>query len=147
MIWKNVSANAYGAPRTKSGSPKRGHHNQVPASRSQHKAKHHMSARLQNNRAPISLVKTGYRLLGHLPSLPWGQPQFQAPPDSPLRDRPTAEHDAMSMYISVGPRPQGTTLLFKWIHPQSQNPSTSSEEALVLGTSHVQCIPLTRSFT
>ncbi|KAI5680852.1 hypothetical protein M9H77_02079 [Catharanthus roseus] len=38
----------------------------------------------------------GYRLLGHLPSLLWGQPQFRAPPDSPLGDRPTEEHDAMS---------------------------------------------------
>ncbi|KAI5670669.1 hypothetical protein M9H77_11033 [Catharanthus roseus] len=49
------------------------------------------------NRTPISLVKTGYRLLGYLPGLPWGQPQFRAPPDSPLSDRPTAEHDAMAM--------------------------------------------------
>ncbi|KAI5663776.1 hypothetical protein M9H77_23099 [Catharanthus roseus] len=51
---------------------------------------------ITNNRTPISLVKTGYRLLGHLPALPWGQPQFRAPPDSPLGDRPTAEHYAMS---------------------------------------------------
>ncbi|KAI5650472.1 hypothetical protein M9H77_36477 [Catharanthus roseus] len=50
---------------------------------------------ITNNRTPISQVKTGYRLLGHLPGLPWGQPQFRAPPDSPL-DRPTVEHDAMS---------------------------------------------------
>ncbi|KAI5661638.1 hypothetical protein M9H77_20961 [Catharanthus roseus] len=51
---------------------------------------------MTNNRTPISLVKTGYRLLGHLQGLPWGQPQFQAPFDSPLGDYPTAEHDAMS---------------------------------------------------
>ncbi|KAI5650396.1 hypothetical protein M9H77_36401 [Catharanthus roseus] len=44
---------------------------------------------ITNNRTPTSLVKTGYRLLRHLP---------------------------------VGPRPQGTTTLFKWIHPQSQKP-------------------------
>ncbi|KAI5653150.1 hypothetical protein M9H77_30337 [Catharanthus roseus] len=50
---------------------------------------------ITNNRAPISLVKTGYRLLGHLPGLPWGQTQFRSPLDSPLGDRPTAEHDAM----------------------------------------------------
>ncbi|KAI5677374.1 hypothetical protein M9H77_08324 [Catharanthus roseus] len=37
-----------------------------------------------NNRTLITLVKTGYRLLGHLPSLPWGQPQFRVPLDSPL---------------------------------------------------------------
>ncbi|KAI5681944.1 hypothetical protein M9H77_03172 [Catharanthus roseus] len=51
---------------------------------------------ITNNRTPVSLVKTSYRLLGHLPGLPWGQPQFRALPDSPLGDRPTAEHDAMS---------------------------------------------------
>ncbi|KAI5669031.1 hypothetical protein M9H77_18884 [Catharanthus roseus] len=41
---------------------------------------------ITNNRTPISLLKAGYRLLGHLP----------APPDSLLGDRPTAKHDAMS---------------------------------------------------
>ncbi|KAI5667045.1 hypothetical protein M9H77_16898 [Catharanthus roseus] len=51
---------------------------------------------ITNNRTLVSLVKTGYRLLGHLPGLPWGQPQFRAPPDSPLGDCPTVEHDAMS---------------------------------------------------
>ncbi|KAI5682475.1 hypothetical protein M9H77_03703 [Catharanthus roseus] len=51
-----------------------------------------------------------------------GQPQFRASPDSPLGDRPTAEHDAMSTLIPVGPCPQGTTPLFKWIYPQSQKP-------------------------
>ncbi|KAI5670553.1 hypothetical protein M9H77_10917 [Catharanthus roseus] len=51
---------------------------------------------ITNNRTPISLVKIGYRLLGHLPGLPWGQPQFRAPPNSPLGDRPTVEHDVMS---------------------------------------------------
>ncbi|KAI5655573.1 hypothetical protein M9H77_32760 [Catharanthus roseus] len=51
---------------------------------------------ITNNRTPISLVKIGYKLLGHLPGLPWGQPQFRASPDSPLGDCPTAEHDAMS---------------------------------------------------
>ncbi|KAI5657205.1 hypothetical protein M9H77_25998 [Catharanthus roseus] len=52
---------------------------------------------ITNNCTPISLVKIGYRLLGHLPGLPLDQPQFRAPPDSPLGDRPTVEHDAMSM--------------------------------------------------
>ncbi|KAI5663792.1 hypothetical protein M9H77_23115 [Catharanthus roseus] len=51
---------------------------------------------ITNNRTPISLDKTGYRLLRHLPGLPWGQPQLRVPPDSPLGNRPTAEHDAMS---------------------------------------------------
>ncbi|KAI5667792.1 hypothetical protein M9H77_17645 [Catharanthus roseus] len=40
--------------------------------------------------------QTGYRLLGHLPGLPWGQPQFRAHPDSPLGEHPTTEHDAIS---------------------------------------------------
>ncbi|KAI5667184.1 hypothetical protein M9H77_17037 [Catharanthus roseus] len=51
---------------------------------------------ITNNRTPISLVKTGYRFLGHLIGLPWGQPQFRAPPDSPLGDRSTAKHDTIS---------------------------------------------------
>ncbi|KAI5675976.1 hypothetical protein M9H77_06926 [Catharanthus roseus] len=51
---------------------------------------------ITNNCTPISLVKTGYRLLGHLAGLPWGQPQLRGPPNSPLGDRPTAEHDVMS---------------------------------------------------
>ncbi|KAI5682845.1 hypothetical protein M9H77_04073 [Catharanthus roseus] len=33
-------------------------------------AKHHTSAQLPNNRTPISLVKTSYRLLGYLPEKP-----------------------------------------------------------------------------
>ncbi|KAI5657940.1 hypothetical protein M9H77_26733 [Catharanthus roseus] len=51
---------------------------------------------ITNNCTLISLVKIGYRLMGHLPGLPWSQPQFRAPPDSLLSDRPTAEHDAIS---------------------------------------------------
>ncbi|KAI5672772.1 hypothetical protein M9H77_13136 [Catharanthus roseus] len=51
-----------------------------------------------------------------------GPPQFRASLDSPLGDRPTAEHDAMSTEIPVRPRPQGTMPLFKWIHPQSKKP-------------------------
>ncbi|KAI5668264.1 hypothetical protein M9H77_18117 [Catharanthus roseus] len=52
---------------------------------------------ITNNRTSISLVKIGYRLLGHLPGLSWGPPQFRAPPNSPLGDCPTAEHDPRSM--------------------------------------------------
>ncbi|KAI5668979.1 hypothetical protein M9H77_18832 [Catharanthus roseus] len=40
---------------------------------------------------------SGYRLLGHLLGLLWGQPQFRAPPDSPLGDRPTS--NAMSTLV------------------------------------------------
>ncbi|KAI5654654.1 hypothetical protein M9H77_31841 [Catharanthus roseus] len=70
---------------------------------------------ITNNRTPISLVKTGYRLLGHLPGLPWGQPQFRAPPDSPLGDRPTAEHDAMSTSGAKILQNNNTKILNTWI--------------------------------
>ncbi|KAI5682064.1 hypothetical protein M9H77_03292 [Catharanthus roseus] len=63
----------------------------------------HMSFRRDSNQN--SMPKTSavycYKFLGHLPGLPWGQPQFQPPPDSPLGDRPTAEHDAMSTFSYV----------------------------------------------
>ncbi|KAI5672588.1 hypothetical protein M9H77_12952 [Catharanthus roseus] len=84
-----------GVPRAKSGSQ-----NEAIGSKFQHlvvnTSQTPYKRSITNNRTPISLVKTGYKLLGHLPGLPWGQPQFRAPPDSPLGDRPTAEHDAMS---------------------------------------------------
>ncbi|KAI5682907.1 hypothetical protein M9H77_04135 [Catharanthus roseus] len=101
MIWKNVSANtqtcnaAVGLhgqsldPQNEAIGIKFRHlvvnTSQTPYKRS-----------ITNNCTPISLVKTGYRLLGHLLGLPWGQSQFRAPPDSPLGKRSTAEHDAMS---------------------------------------------------
>ncbi|KAI5672057.1 hypothetical protein M9H77_12421 [Catharanthus roseus] len=99
MIWKNVSANAQVS--SAAGKFERIKTHQCsfyPPNLKEHSipAKHHTSARLQNNRTSISLVKTSYRRLGQLPGLPWGQPQFRAPPDSPLDDRSTAEHDAMS---------------------------------------------------
>ncbi|KAI5672814.1 hypothetical protein M9H77_13178 [Catharanthus roseus] len=46
----------FGAPRTKSGSPKRGHRNQVPASRSQYQP-NTIERSITNNRTPISRVK------------------------------------------------------------------------------------------
>ncbi|KAI5668027.1 hypothetical protein M9H77_17880 [Catharanthus roseus] len=52
--------------------------------------------------------------------IPKTRPSEPTPPDSPLGDCPTAEHDAISTYIPIGPRPPGATPLFKWIHPQSQ---------------------------
>ncbi|KAI5678696.1 hypothetical protein M9H77_09646 [Catharanthus roseus] len=136
MIWKNVSANAHGALRTKSGSPKRGHQNQVPASRSRYRL--HIIRRLQNNRTPISLVKTGYRLLGHLPGLPWDQPQFRAPPDIPLCGRTPLQSMMRYPRTLIGPHPPWSTPLFKWIHSPESKTSTPLEEALVRGTSHVQ---------
>ncbi|KAI5659765.1 hypothetical protein M9H77_28558 [Catharanthus roseus] len=62
--------------------------------------------RLQTPGAPT-------RLLGHLPGLPWNQPQCRAPPDSPLGDRTPPP---------IGPHPPRSTPLLKWIHPQSQKP-------------------------
>ncbi|KAI5671224.1 hypothetical protein M9H77_11588 [Catharanthus roseus] len=51
---------------------------------------------ITNNRNPYITGQNKLQTPGHLPGLPWGQPQFRAPPDSPLGDRPIAEHDAMS---------------------------------------------------
>ncbi|KAI5673476.1 hypothetical protein M9H77_13840 [Catharanthus roseus] len=101
MIWKNVSANAQTCNATvglhgQTSDPQneaigtKFRHLVVNTSRTPYERS------ITNNCTPVSLVKTGYRLLGHLPGLPWGQPQFRAPPDSPLGDCPTAEHDAMS---------------------------------------------------
>ncbi|KAI5682267.1 hypothetical protein M9H77_03495 [Catharanthus roseus] len=71
---------------------------------------------ITNNRTPISLVKISSRLLGHLPGLPWGQPQFRAPPDSPLGDCPTAEHDAMSISgVKILQNNNNTKILNIWV--------------------------------
>ncbi|KAI5654805.1 hypothetical protein M9H77_31992 [Catharanthus roseus] len=43
----------------------------------------------------------------------------------------------------IGPHPPRSTPLFKWIHSPESESSTPSKEALVQGTSHVQCNPLT----
>ncbi|KAI5671012.1 hypothetical protein M9H77_11376 [Catharanthus roseus] len=101
MTWKNVSANAQTCNATV------GLHGQSPDPQNETigiKFRHLIvntsrtpyERSITNNCTPISLVKIGYRLLGHLLGLPYGQPRFRAPPDSPLSDRPTAEHDAMS---------------------------------------------------
>ncbi|KAI5652999.1 hypothetical protein M9H77_30186 [Catharanthus roseus] len=70
---------------------------------------------IRNNHTPISLVKTGYRLLGHLPGLSRGQPQFRAPPDSPLGDRPTVEHDAMSTSCAKILQNNNMKILNTWV--------------------------------
>ncbi|KAI5648062.1 hypothetical protein M9H77_34067 [Catharanthus roseus] len=80
-----------GAPRTKSGSPKRGHQNQVPVSRSQYQPN---TIRALDCKQPHSHIT--------------GQNRLQTP----------------------GAPTSGSTFRVK-------NPSTSSEEALVWGTSHV----------
>ncbi|KAI5653360.1 hypothetical protein M9H77_30547 [Catharanthus roseus] len=71
---------------------------------------------ITNNRTPISLVKTGYRLLGHLPGLSWDQPQFRAPPDSLLGVRTPPQSMMRCPRRPVGPHPPRSTPLFKWIH-------------------------------
>ncbi|KAI5678228.1 hypothetical protein M9H77_09178 [Catharanthus roseus] len=115
MIWKNVSANAHGAPQTKSGSRKRGHRNQVPASRSQYQ--------------PNTIRALDYKQLhSHIT----GQNRLQTP------GAPT--WSALGPISVLRPASCGSTLRVK-------NPSTSLKEALVRGTSHVQCNPLTRPFT
>ncbi|KAI5682214.1 hypothetical protein M9H77_03442 [Catharanthus roseus] len=75
-----------------------------------------------SNLTPISLVKTGYRLLGHLPGLPWDKPQFRAAPDSPLGGRTPPQSMMRCPRRPIGPHPPRSTPFFKWIHPQSQKP-------------------------
>ncbi|KAI5651036.1 hypothetical protein M9H77_37041 [Catharanthus roseus] len=99
MIWKNVSANTQVSSAVGKCKRIKTHQSSFYAPNLKEysiPAKHHTSARLQNNYTPISLVKTGYRLLGHLLGLSWNQPQLQVPPDSPLGNRPNVKHDAMS---------------------------------------------------
>ncbi|KAI5653662.1 hypothetical protein M9H77_30849 [Catharanthus roseus] len=125
MIWKNVSANAQVSSAAGKSEQIKTHQRSFYAPNlKEHSipAKHHTSAPLQNNRTPISLVKTGYRLLGHLPGLPWDQPQFRAPPDFPLGG-PTPPQSMMQCpRRPIGPHPQQSTPLFKWIHRLSQKP-------------------------
>ncbi|KAI5649503.1 hypothetical protein M9H77_35508 [Catharanthus roseus] len=68
---------------------------------------------------------------------------FQAPPDSPLGSRAPPQSIMRCPRRPIGPYPSRSTLLFKWIHSPESESSTPSEEALVRGTSHVQCNPLT----
>ncbi|KAI5671945.1 hypothetical protein M9H77_12309 [Catharanthus roseus] len=88
-------------------------------------------------------LEPSYRLLGHLPSLPWDQPRFRAPPDSPLGGRTPLHSIMWCPCRPIGPHSPWSTPLFKWIHFPESKMSTPSEEALVRGTSHVQCNPLT----
>ncbi|KAI5682534.1 hypothetical protein M9H77_03762 [Catharanthus roseus] len=78
-----------------------------------------------------------YKLLGHLPGLPWDQPQFCTPPDSPLGGRTLSQSMMRCTGRPIGPHPPLSTPLFNWIHSSKSEVSTPSEEALVRGTSHV----------
>ncbi|KAI5653673.1 hypothetical protein M9H77_30860 [Catharanthus roseus] len=98
-----------------SGSPKRGHQNQVPASRSQHQPN---TIRALNYKQPHSYIN--------------GQNRLQTL-GAPTRS-------ALGHTSVLRPSLSGSTLRVK-------NSSTSSEEAVVQGTSHVQCNPLTRPFS
>ncbi|KAI5657390.1 hypothetical protein M9H77_26183 [Catharanthus roseus] len=102
-------------------------------------AKHHTSARLPNNCTPISLVKTGYRIPEHLPGMPWDQHRFRAPPDSPLGGRTLPQSMMRSLRRPIGPHPPQSMPIFKWSHSLESETSMPLEEALVRGTSHVQC--------
>ncbi|KAI5681973.1 hypothetical protein M9H77_03201 [Catharanthus roseus] len=83
------------------------------------------------------------QLLGHLPGLPWDQPQFRAPPDSPLGGRTPPQSMMRCPRRPIGPHPLRSMPLFNWIHSPESKTSTPSEEALVRGTSYVQFNPLT----
>ncbi|KAI5668195.1 hypothetical protein M9H77_18048 [Catharanthus roseus] len=70
------------------------------------------------------------------------QPQFRAPPDSPLGGRTPPQSMMRCAHRPIRPHPLWSTPLFKWIHSPESEMSTPSEEALVQGISHVQCNPL-----
>ncbi|KAI5671681.1 hypothetical protein M9H77_12045 [Catharanthus roseus] len=84
---------------------------------------------IKNNRTPISLVQKAYRLLDHLPGLPLDQPQFRAPPDSPLDGRTPLQSMMRCLRRPIGPHPRRPMPLFKWIHSLESETSTPSEEA------------------
>ncbi|KAI5667486.1 hypothetical protein M9H77_17339 [Catharanthus roseus] len=73
---------------------------------------------------------------------PWDQPQFRAPPDSPLGGRTPSQSMMRCLRRPIGSHPPRSIPLFKWIHSLESESSMPSEEALVRGTSHVQCIPM-----
>ncbi|KAI5673071.1 hypothetical protein M9H77_13435 [Catharanthus roseus] len=76
-----------------------------------------------------------------------GQPQFRAPPDSPLGGRTLPQSMMRIPYRPIGPHPPRSMPLFQWIHSPESKTSMSLERALVRRTSHVQCNPLTRPNT
>ncbi|KAI5653170.1 hypothetical protein M9H77_30357 [Catharanthus roseus] len=85
--------------------------------------------------------KSGSSERGHWNQVPGSHSRYQpntirALDYKQLHSHITVQNKLQTPGEPTRPRPQGTTPLFKWIHPQSQNPSTSSEEALVQGTSH-----------
>ncbi|KAI5681357.1 hypothetical protein M9H77_02584 [Catharanthus roseus] len=71
------------------------------------------------------------------------QPQFRAPLDSQLSGRTAPQSMMRCPRRPIGPHPARSMPLFKWIYSPESESSTPSEEALVQGTSHVQCNPLT----
>ncbi|KAI5666898.1 hypothetical protein M9H77_16751 [Catharanthus roseus] len=86
-----------------------------------------MSTRLPNNPTPMSQVKTsGYRAL----------------PNSLLGNRTPPQSMMRCPCKSIGPQTPQCMPLFKWINSPKSETYTPSEEALVGGTSHVQCNPL-----
>ncbi|KAI5677529.1 hypothetical protein M9H77_08479 [Catharanthus roseus] len=65
--------------------------------------------------------------LGHLLGLPWDQPQFRAPPDSPLGGRTPQQCMTRCPRRPIGPQPPRSTPVFKWIHSPESESSTLSE--------------------
>ncbi|KAI5678567.1 hypothetical protein M9H77_09517 [Catharanthus roseus] len=65
------------------------------------------------------------------------------PPDSPQGGRTPLRSMIRGPRRLIGPHPPRSTPLFKWIHSLDSETSTPLEEALVRGTSHAQCNPLT----
>ncbi|KAI5671842.1 hypothetical protein M9H77_12206 [Catharanthus roseus] len=75
--------------------------------------------------------------------LPWDQPQFRAPPDSPLGGRTPPKNMMGCPRRLNGPHPPRSMPHFKWIYSSESETSAPLEEALIRGTSHIQCNPLT----
>ncbi|KAI5661698.1 hypothetical protein M9H77_21021 [Catharanthus roseus] len=84
-----------------------------------------------------------YRFLGHLLGLPWDQPRCRVPPDSSLSGRTPPKSMMRCPRRPIGRHPPRSMPLLKWIHSPEFKSSTPSEEAIIRGTSHVQCNLLT----
>ncbi|KAI5681771.1 hypothetical protein M9H77_02999 [Catharanthus roseus] len=86
---------------------KRGHRNQVPASRSQYQPNTIRAFDYQIT-ALSKLVKTGYRFLGHLLGLPWDQPHLRSsssgstlPSLNRLRHRKRPSYGGLATYSAI----------------------------------------------
>ncbi|KAI5663891.1 hypothetical protein M9H77_23214 [Catharanthus roseus] len=83
--------------------PQRGHQNQIPASGSQYQQNIIRALVTKQPHSHITGQNIRLQIPGAPTSLPWDQPQFRAPPYSPLGGRPTAEM-IRCPHRPIGPR-------------------------------------------